>query len=246
MNTLIHPDDDMFCGNIAHYEACGRQFAGFVEQASRCVKSGGKKKILELPCGYGRVTRHLVEMFPPADIVVADAMPQAVEFCCEQFGVSGIEVKAPLNELRDVPEGEFQVAAMGSLITHLDEHSAGIVLCCFLSKLAVGGVAVITTHGKRAQEILFSNTAWFELLAGDRDSLKEAARQGKYGYARYAPHHEFERKTVEAVGESYGISLIPHEWMLCSFAKLGVGVIDYLEGGWDGHQDVYFVGKTAC
>lgn len=244
LNTLVHSDDDMFCGDPQHYEACGRQFASFVERASLLV---GEKspKILELPCGFGRVTRHLTQNFAPADIVAADAMPNAVQFCKEQFGVSGIVVTEPLNEFRGIPEKAFKVAAMGSLITHLDEAQARTVLTHFLAKLSQGGIAVITTHGSRAKEVLLSDIGWFELLTEDRQVLKEAALQGEYGYVRYAPGHAFEKKTVESVGESYGISLTPHEWMLGVVAEMGFYVVDYIQGGWDNHQDVYFVAKIG-
>lgn len=241
LDNSIHPDDDMFCGSLEHYESCGKQFADFVVHASRLADSP-TRRILELPCGYGRVTRHLVQRFSPSDIVVADAMPRAVNFCMEQFGVSGIEVTEPLEEFRSVPEEAFQVAAMGSLITHLDEDSSRSVIKNFLGKLSRGGVAVITTHGKRAREILFSDLGWFELLQEDRERLKRASIQGQYGYAKYAPNHTFERRTVESVGDDYGISLIPHEWIVDVVSGLGFAVIDYAEGGWDNHQDVYFVG----
>lgn len=246
MNKTIHPDDDMFCGSFEHYESCGRQFADIIVRASHLVESPNPK-ILELPSGYGRVTRHLIKRFSPDHLVVADAMPGAVRFCMEQFGVSGIEVTTPVNELRGVPDSTFHVAAMGSLITHLDEESSRTVIANFLGKLTTGGVAVITTHGKRAREILFSDGGWFEMLPEDRELLKDASRQGRYGYVKYAPCHTFERKTVETVGDHYGISLIPYEWMVDAIVDLGFSVIEYFEGGWDKHQDVFLVGaRDSC
>lgn len=168
----------MFCGNHDHYEACGRQFAKFCEHASQLV--GESSKILELPCGYGRVTRYLINSFSPAN---------------------------------------------------------------FLSKLSPDGVAVITTHGIKAQEILFSDESWFELLPEDLESLKRAAKEKRYGYVGYAPGHAFEKKTVKRVGSHYGISLIPHVWMLETINCLGFRVHEFIMGGWDNHQDVFFIGR---
>jgi ubiquinone/menaquinone biosynthesis C-methylase UbiE len=239
-HNIIHPDDDMFCGNISHYEAVGRQFAELIQHASKFL-ADPPEKILELPCGYGRVTRHLCNIFPANKILVADAMKKAVMFCCTNFGVTGVTVNEPLNEFRSIADENFHISAMGSLITHLDERSSLSILRHFLSKLSEGGIAVITSHGKRANEILFSNAGWFELLPQDIIHLKECALQDQYGYVRYAPEHTFEKKTVDQLGRSYGISLIPHNWMLSILDQLGYVVIEYQEGGWDNHQDVFFI-----
>lgn len=240
--SRIHPDDDMFTGSIEHYESCGKEFADIVSNAAKLV-SLPVPQILELPCGYGRVTRHLVKHFSPEQIFVADAMASAVNFCMEQFGVSGVKVVEPLNEFTNIPTGSFDVAAMGSLITHLSEDSTEAVLRHFLSKLSLQGVAVVTTHGVRAHEILSADSNWFELTPSDRELLKVAYQEERFGYVQYAPDHSFERKTVDCVGKSYGISLIPHCWMLETVKRLGYSVIDYQKGGWDNHQDVFVIAK---
>ena len=242
MQSQIHSDDDMYVGSLGHYEQCGKQFADIIGAAAQRA-TFSSPRILELPCGYGRVTRHLVKFFLPEKIVVADAIAPAVEFCIEQFGVSGIEVGEPLNEFINIPNGAFDVAAMGSLITHLSEDSAETVLKHFFSKLTPQGIALITTHGVRAHEILLADSNWFELIPSDREFLKAAYQEDKFGYVQYAPDHSFEKKTVECVGKSYGISLIPHSWMVKTVNQLGYSVLDYQKGGWDNHQDVFVIAK---
>lgn len=39
----IHPSDDMFCGDLGHYEKCGMQFAAFVAEAVKVRGGGGDK-----------------------------------------------------------------------------------------------------------------------------------------------------------------------------------------------------------
>lgn len=59
----------------------------------------------------------------------------------------------------------------------------------------------------------------------------------------YIPEHSFERKTVDFIGKTYGLSLIPHSWMLDTVTKLGFKVMEYTAGGWDNHQDVFLIGR---
>lgn len=242
MLKQIHPDDDMYCGSLGHYEACGIEFADFIFKAAKITEIV-YPKILELPCGYGRVTRHLSKKFTPQQIFVADAMKPAVKFCVEQFGVSGIEIVEPLNEFINIPDEMFDVAAMGSLVTHLSESSTEVVLEHFLKKITSKGIAVITTHGVRAHDFLTQDINWFELTRADREYLKVSYREERFGYVPYAPNHSFEKKTVDYVGKSYGISLIPHSWMLKTIKRFGFSVLEYMPGGWDNHQDVFIVGK---
>jgi cyclopropane fatty-acyl-phospholipid synthase-like methyltransferase len=239
-SNQIHPDDDMY-GSLEHYEACGQQFANFVEQAAR-LSGISDPKILELPCGYGRATRHLVRHFSSERIVVADIMPPAVHFCIEQFGVFGYEVIEPVHQFMNIPSEAFDVAAMGSLVTHLSEENATAVIQNFLKKLSARGVAVITTHGVRAHERLLSDN-WFEVSKSDKEYLKTAYEDGRFGFVNYIPEHSFERKTADFIGKTYGLSLMPHSWMLDTVTKLGFKVIEYTAGGWDNHQDVFLIGR---
>ena len=59
----IHPDDDMFMGSLEHYDLAGKEMTSLVEIAAKNL-SLAAPHILELPCGYGRVTRHLIQLFP--------------------------------------------------------------------------------------------------------------------------------------------------------------------------------------
>lgn len=238
----IHPDDDMFTGSLDHYESCGLQFADFVGKAA-ALSGAPSPRVLELPCGYGRVTRHLVKRFDPAKIEVADIMAPAVDHTTKVFAVTGHYVVEPVNEFRGIQDGAFDIAGMGSLLTHLSENNAEIVLRNFLGKLSANGVAVVTTHGERAYELLAAN-AWFELTPNDRTTLLDAYSSGSYGFANYAPKQLFEKRTVDYIGESYGVSLTSYAWMLQTLDRLGYKVLEFLPGAWDNHQDVFWVSRA--
>lgn len=238
----IHPNDDMFTGSIEHYERCGKQLADFASIAGD-MSGSARPLLLELPCGYGRVTRHLVKLFDATAISVADIMVPAVDFTVESFGVTGHIVSEPVNEFRNIPEGAFDVAVMGSLITHLSESNTRTVLAHFLSKLRPAGVAVITSHGAKAHEMLAAN-GWFEITGSDRATLMKAYANDQYGFVNYDANHSFEKKTVDYIGKSYGVSLIPDAWMRDTIAELGFAVKRHIPAGWDDHQDVYFISRA--
>jgi len=240
----IHPNDDMFIGDLHHYERVGREFCEFVREAQTLAESASPK-ILELPCGYGRCTRHLAEAFDRSAITVADVLPGAVDFCKQTFGVTGVAVCDPINEFSNINDEYFDIAAMGSLITHMSERNAGIILKNYMKKLRTNGVAVITTTGQKAFDLLRARV-WFDDQLADEDKirLEEAYQAGSYGFINYLPGHSFEKKTVDYIGDSYGMSMIPHQWMVKTVDSLGGKIQKCVVGGWDNHQDVYYISKT--
>lgn len=237
----IHPNDDMFHGSHEHYASVGTQMADFVAQAAE-LAGAESPTILELPCGYGRVTRQLVERFDPSRIHVADIMAPSVDFCVKTFGTIGYHVTEPVYEFKNIPADAFDVAALGSLITHLSSHNARSVIKHFFSKIRSGGVGVVTTHGEKSRE---------HLGIGDCYQVGEAARQhllnsydaNQFGFVNYRADHSLEAKTVDYIGDSYGISLIPGDWVKDVCAENGLTIVEHRPGGWDGHQDVFLIRK---
>ena len=243
----IHEYDDMFHGSLEHYDSVGNQMAEFVEYAREII---GRPivSILELPCGYGRVTRKLVSKFGSDRVCVAEIMAPAIDFCIRQFGVFGFRVEEPVNEFTNIPDSEFDIAVMGSLITHLSEKDSAAVFRNFFKKLKSGGVGIITTHGERARELMESSSHYqagvCQVTAADKSVLLESYDDGNFGYAKYISDHTFEKKTVDLVGDGYGYSLIPKKWIEKLAKENSLEVKKVLPGGWDCHQDVFFILKA--
>jgi SAM-dependent methyltransferase len=235
----IHPHDDMFHGSTEHYASVGTQMANLVSHAAVLARADSPT-ILELPCGYGRVTRHLAAQFDPQKVHVADIMVPAVDFCVETFGVTGYCIVDPVYEFQNVPDSFFEVAALGSLITHLSERNARTVMRHFFKKLKPGGIAVVTTHGVRSREIL-ETVDCYQVGETARAHLLSKYDAGQFGFVNYMPHHSFEAKTVDYIGDSYGIALIPHNWVSNLCDESGLTILEYRPGGWDNHQDVFFI-----
>lgn len=237
----IHLDDDMFVGSIDHYESVGKEMAALVEVAARHLGLA-EPHILELPFGYGRVTRHLVKVFPAERILACDIMVPAVEFVASKFGVKGHPAEAPVNELTGIATNTFDVAVMGSLITHLSATNSRTLLQHFSRVLKPGGIAIVTTHGIRSRQLLGDKDV-YQVGEEARQHLIQQYDSGRFGFVNYLPDHSFEAKTVDYIGDSYGISLIPDHWISEISQTLGLNIIKSMVGGWDNHQDVFFLQK---
>jgi SAM-dependent methyltransferase len=239
LSAPIHPSDDMFHGSREHYESVGRQMADFVWQAAE--RSAVKNPtILELPCGYGRVTRHIADRFDPKSIHVADIMKPAVDFCAGTFGVTGHYVVDPVYQFENIPDGFFDIAVLGSLVTHLSQINARSVMNHFFSKLKSGGVGVVTTHGEKSRERLGVDDC-YQVGDAARHHLLAAYDAGQYGFVNYRADHSLEAKTVDYIGDSYGIAMIPTSWVHEVCRENDLTIVEHRAGGWDDHQDVFFI-----
>ncbi|RDJ98792.1 class I SAM-dependent methyltransferase [Paraburkholderia lacunae] len=239
--TPIHPDDDMFQGSHEHYYSVGSQMADFVSHATE-LAGAHTPIILELPCGYGRVTRHLATRFDPTKIHVADIMVPSVDFCIGAFGVVGHYVAEPVYEYANIASEAFDVAALGSLVTHLSSHNARTVIVHFFSKLKSGAVGVVTTHGEKSREHL-GIADCYQVGEAARQHLLSSFDANQYGFVNYPTDHSLETKTVDYIGDSYGISIIPTDWIKSVCEENNLSIIEHWPGAWDGHQDVFFIRK---
>ncbi|NML34962.1 class I SAM-dependent methyltransferase [Paraburkholderia sp. G-4-1-8] len=235
----IHPNDDMFHGSIEHYDSVGSQMAEFGRRAAE-LAGDAEPRILELPCGYGRVTRKLLDHFDPGRIHVADIMVPAVDFCTSTFGVHGHYVVDPVYEFRNIESSNFDVALLGSLITHLSQVNARSVMNHFFTKLRRGGVAVVTTHGEKSREHLGGSDI-YQVGDAARQHLLAAYDANEYGFVNYRADHSLEAKTVDYIGNSYGIAMIPTDWVKDVCRENELTIIEHRPGGWDNHQDVFFI-----
>src|SRR6185436_830844 len=68
------------------YFSVGRSAVDVVMQACMASTLTEVRTVLDLPCGYGRVLRHLVALFPRASFAACDVDREAVEFCASTFG----------------------------------------------------------------------------------------------------------------------------------------------------------------
>jgi SAM-dependent methyltransferase len=217
----ISPNDAMFKGNREHYFEVGQSALRCIGHAMDAANKREVRRILDLPCGHGRVLRALKAAFPGAALTACDTNQDGVRFCSKVFGA------APVYSVEDpaqIPiEGTFDLIWSGSLLTHLDSPRWKAFLTLFESLLDPDGLLIFTTHGPYVAERL--RTGGFKGNLGLSDPLRETLLGGYdrsgFGYVDWEP------------GRGYGISLATPDWIrneLESFA--GLRLLALTERGW--------------
>jgi SAM-dependent methyltransferase len=237
VDETIASRDGMFQAHRRdHYFATGR--GGVAIVALAMLKAGIEEfgTVLDLPCGAGRVLRHLVRFLPEASFIASDIDSDYVEFCARQFGA---EPLLSQEDLRDVPlDRSVDLLWCGSLLTHVSADRFEEALRQMVGWLNPGGIAIFTLHGRwsawRQAETPYKyldEEVFAQILEGvDRDG---------FGYADYPDRrHQFGPK-------GWGISVsLPHWVMRIVETIEEVRLLDYTERGWDNHQDVLIVRKV--
>ena len=230
-DRTVSPADGMFAGDESSYFAAGLSALHNIDAAllaaGRAPATIGR--ILDLPCGHGRVLRFLRSLFPGGEIVGCDLDHDGVDFCAETFGATPVYSDADVSRI-DLP-GRFDLIWVGSLFTHLDAPDWRAFLTLFASALAPRGVLVFTVAGTLIAELIragelggVSNDAAAGLLATWDDD--------GFGFACY-----------EGVDNpSYGRTVVRPTWVIEELRSLpNVRLVTYGERAWDCRQDVVAV-----
>lgn len=194
------------------------------------------RSVLDLPCGHGRVLRHLVKLFPDAEFDACDLDEDGVRFCERTFGARGIVSDPELTRLKF--DRTYDLIWVGSLFTHTSEERTFRWLRYLTERLSGQGVLVATFHGRWSEHVhtvapYVNDGAWQAILRGYR-------RSG-YGYSDYADpeSHGF-------IAGAYGVSMAkPHVLVRGIEGIPGVRIFLYRERGWLDHQDVVVLGRPA-
>lgn len=209
-------------GARAVYAACVTSWAGKISN------------VLDLPCGHGRVLRHLVNLFPEASFDAADLDREGVDFCAQRFGARPIYSQ---EDLAGIDFGKkYDLIWVGSLFTHVSRERMYAWLAHLSKFLTDGGIVVATFHGRysalKGLEFGYIEKSRWEKIVTDYETTG-------YGYADYPP------KAGHTYMEgAYGVSLSRPATILADVEKIpDVRVFNYVERGWAGHQDVLVLGK---
>ena len=199
------------------------------------------KKILDLACGNGRVTRHLALIFPESEITVCDLYPEMVEFCVKTFDVKGAISTEDLAELAFADQ--FDLIWCGSLLTHCNERLFNGGLQAMRRALATPGVAVCTVHGRRA--IALQRYVW-KMCSDElfRPAERSFYRTG-FGIADTFDERAKELFPLNAsLGGGQSLSSMSYVCERISEME-DACLLYYREMGWNGHQDVVAFGKPG-
>lgn len=223
----VATDDEMSSGNAEHYFDVGESAMRRVADAVRAagLRPERIRRILDLPCGHGRVLRFLRAAYPHAEIVACDLNASGVAFCAREFGAVPVlsEVEVENVDL----SGGFDLIWCGSLLTHLPLSRGERFARWFARQLSPGGVWVGTFHGRRCEESLASGRRTVDLdAASTRELLVQVGATG-CGYVDYRDQ------------AGYGFSLFRADLARARLGACGEwDEVFFRPQGWDDRQDV--------
>jgi SAM-dependent methyltransferase len=223
---VISPNDTKYArGWEQHYASVGQSALQCVRLALLAARKLKVKKILDLPCGHGRVQRVLRAAFPEALIAACDPDPDAVDFCAKAFGAVPVHLPEQPGQLH--LEDRFDLVWSGSLFTHLNQGAWPGYLEAFAVHLAPGGLLVFTVHGRESVDWLRSGK--FDYSLADVPAILAAYDRGSFGYQAYPAH----------TNRDFGIAIASPAWVVDQVVKApGLRLLNYTEKGLDNHQDV--------
>jgi SAM-dependent methyltransferase len=220
LDQTISQQDDMFEGDIEHYLFAGRSALEVISEAMLLARKTRFDNMLDVPCGYGRVTRHLVKFFPDSQIFVSEKDKAKQHFCAATFRTKELDLPS---DFSGEPTRQFDLIFVGSLLTHLNERLSISALRYLLKSLSEGGLLIVTTHGRYAT-----------MLTSSPGQLEQKARQfmrNGFGYEG---------------GSTYGSSRMAPSWVLRVFESMpDARVLGHKERGWSSYQDVFVIEKAT-
>jgi len=152
--SRIHPHDGVYLNDRNNFQddqlaqsSYFRHGVWIMSDLSQIVKwrFGDFHKIgrmLEFACGYGRLTRFLVDAMPRERIWVSDVDEQAVDFERSAFGVNGFVSSRNPAEIHC--DERFDLIFVVSLLSHVPRNAFGPMLAKLLSMLTPGGILAFT------------------------------------------------------------------------------------------------------
>jgi SAM-dependent methyltransferase len=227
----VHVDDQMLESeapeHVAHYLS---DALSAIENIEASLAAAGRSwheiaSCLDLPSGYGRVTRHLVRRIDRSRVTACDIDPQAVRFCAAEFGVEALRSRSDLRQV-SFPRS-YDLIFVGSLLTHLTPDEGLRMLEALVPLLNPEGQLIFTTQGASCLEHL----SWYgEHFAAAEASFRQQIGESGTAYVPYPGQ------------PAYGITLHASDKLAGDItARLGdrVSLLRFAERGWDRHQDVW-------
>ena len=156
--TEIDPRDEMFIYALGRLDQPRFARMQYMRQGARAASAvhhiarhcfgdhAGNLRILDFASGFGRVTRHLADMFGPHNVWASDLQPGSMEFCQSVLGVNTIP-STPSPDRLAIAE-RFDLIFVASLFSHLPRETFGPWLAALARLLRPGGVMAFSVHGQ--------------------------------------------------------------------------------------------------
>jgi len=225
----IHSDDEMFSylKSLGHNE--GDLFSIYMSTGfliwtgiKNILKQSGRPlsaltSVLDLPSGYGRVTRFMRQDLPPELITVCDIYSNAVHFLTKELDVKGIVSEK--NPADITISDSFSAIFSISLFSHLPRHLFEQWLSKLIGLCALRGLLIFSTHST-------------DLLGNESPGEDFIFRE------------DSESKTLES--EIYGSAYVTHNYVekLIHANHPDKKIVGYCPKYVNNHQDIYIIGDS--
>ncbi|WP_455959836.1 class I SAM-dependent methyltransferase [Methylorubrum aminovorans] len=209
--------------------------------------------ILDLPCGGGRVLRHLKAFFPHSRLHVADIDQNKLNSVVAQFGASIFTFP---HDFEGKPSRQFDLIFSGSLLTHFDIKMFERALDFFVLALNHGGIAVLTLHGRGIASTTNNADTLRDLEKIEADFREHMRRENKKFKYKLSAREAIKKfrddgfgyfmspAWTSMYGQSYGGSYSSPSWIMRLVEhRPDCIVIGYKEKSYDNAQDVLILQK---
>ncbi len=234
VSALIHPDDHIFHFIFNHpgFPSTEAAISYYFEDGAKSAEqfkatiamhlepAQNAPKVLEFASGYGCVTRHLAKD-RTIDLFGCDIHPQAINFLKEKIGIKTI-ISSQYPEVFD-PQTEFDVVFALSFFSHMPITTWSRWLVRLLNSVRSEGILIFTTHG-----------------------LKSLTALGNPTLPAMGFYFSSQSEQMDLPTEQYGLTVTTSEFVKNHILSIPfVELIEFREGYWWEHQDVYILKKTS-
>jgi SAM-dependent methyltransferase len=205
---------------LDHYRRVGEDARALIFKSLQLAKIQPTevKRVLDLPCGYGRVLRHLLVALPASSITAADIDRRAVAFCNRHFGA--LELLSHQDFLAIKFPHLYNLIWVGSLLTHLPAGDATKLVEVLIKTLSPGGLLIFTTLA------ILDDTQWSTMptiTRQRRNTIEQALRTVGEIYLAY---DEMSFQTPAWIED------LMSNWPTMTLVR-------HSARAWDGRQDVW-------
>jgi SAM-dependent methyltransferase len=217
-------------------------FTDMWDAATRHGPGGARLRVLDWGCGCGRLARRLTRL-DDVDLIGCDIDAEAVEWCAAH--IDGRFTRTDPNPPLPYRDGEMDVVVASSVLTHLARLDQHAWLREIARVLAPAGLLIASAAGE---------TAFLR-------SVPRPARLGPPGSILHRAAAERRRRALRRAGI---VDEQPDDWLdgiappgyyrhvyqsrehtEREWGAAGLDVVDYVERGYHGHQDLVVLTKRA-
>lgn len=211
-----------------------------VAMSSRLLKKSRPLKVLDFGCGCGRVSRFIQEL-PNVELSGTDVNAKLVDWCQENLKNTRTTLNGPLPPL-PLEDECFDFIYSFSIFSHLPEGAMLRWLAELARVTATGGILMLTTHGSPALDIIAKSEVHQSMFRVDQHEVERIRAEFNRAGFVYLPYDADVLSHANA-GDDYGNSFIHHDYISRRWCESGLTLIEHIEGGMRGWQDVSVLRK---